>query len=335
MNHETISDDLLLSYLHHELAAYERLHVEQWLDASPDNRARLEAVEALWMKLALPDRVPDEWDVDKAWTKVSQRVDDALRTKQRHKALTRRLLWLTVPIAAVLSLIIIYRGLVDPAPETIYLSAGTEQLTDTLPDGSVVMLAPGSRLWYGANMNEFRRDVGLSGEAFFSVVHDSVHPFTVKTAIGLVKVLGTKFIVRTSADTSLFVSVDEGLVALEPDHQRQGSAAAHIGAGEAGIVTRTHPEPRPAVPAPPAEFFGYTGIVSFNDEPLTSVAATLSLTHGIVLRFNLSTIERMRLTATFSHQPPDEIVAVVAATLDLVVESHGNKTYTLKPAGGE
>jgi ferric-dicitrate binding protein FerR (iron transport regulator) len=70
----------------------------------------------------------------------------------------------------------------------------------TLPDGSVVNLNSGSTLRYPAKFNRSSRNVYLEGEAFFDVKKDPQHPFYVKTDVITIKVLGTKFNVKSYAD---------------------------------------------------------------------------------------------------------------------------------------
>lgn len=62
----------------------------------------------------------------------------------------------------------------------------------TLPDGSQVWINAKSRLVYHAFSNS-RREVELSGEAFFKVAHNEKAPFVVKTDKCEVQVLGTTF----------------------------------------------------------------------------------------------------------------------------------------------
>ncbi len=62
----------------------------------------------------------------------------------------------------------------------------------TLPDGSVVRIAPGSELQY-ADKFTGKRSVKLSGEAFFAVEKMPAKPFTVETEHLMVTVLGTEF----------------------------------------------------------------------------------------------------------------------------------------------
>ncbi|MCE5331178.1 MAG: FecR domain-containing protein [Bacteroidales bacterium] len=70
----------------------------------------------------------------------------------------------------------------------------------TLPDGSTVNLNSGSVLRYPAHFNYENRSVTMEGEAYFDVKKDTSHPFYVKTNGVTVRVLGTKFNVKSYPD---------------------------------------------------------------------------------------------------------------------------------------
>ncbi len=66
-----------------------------------------------------------------------------------------------------------------------------------LPDGTQVWLNSGSKLAYANDLtNEATREVTLSGEAFFEVVHDEQHPFIIHTQSFDIKDIGTAFNVK-------------------------------------------------------------------------------------------------------------------------------------------
>jgi transmembrane sensor len=63
-----------------------------------------------------------------------------------------------------------------------------------LPDGTQVWLNAGSTIKYPISFEgSNERDVELSGEAYFEVVHDRTKPFRVQTKDQLIEVLGTHF----------------------------------------------------------------------------------------------------------------------------------------------
>ena len=63
----------------------------------------------------------------------------------------------------------------------------------TLPDGTTVKLNANTRIEYPQHFSAGTREVRLSGEAFFEVTKDTLHPFRIETINAAVEVLGTSF----------------------------------------------------------------------------------------------------------------------------------------------
>jgi len=72
--------------------------------------------------------------------------------------------------------------------------------TITLPDGTKVWVNAGSKLTYENSYGNKLREVSLSGEAFFDVVHNAEKPFVIHTSKMDIRVLGTAFNVRCYPD---------------------------------------------------------------------------------------------------------------------------------------
>jgi transmembrane sensor len=83
-----------------------------------------------------------------------------------------------------------------------------------LPDGSMVWLNAASSLTFTADlMKEGKRNVKLSGEAYFEISKDKSHPFIVKTDRQEIEVLGTHFNVNAYLDDeNQITTLLEGLV---------------------------------------------------------------------------------------------------------------------------
>lgn len=83
-----------------------------------------------------------------------------------------------------------------------------------LPDGSTVWLNSGSKLLYVDMLKVAnRREVTLTGEAYFDVAHDEKKPFIIHTASIDVKVLGTEFNVKAyPEDATVETSLIRGSV---------------------------------------------------------------------------------------------------------------------------
>lgn len=80
-------------------------------------------------------------------------------------------------------------------------TANGETYKVSLPDGSLVVLNARSSLTYSASLIERgKRQVKLSGEAYFEISKDKAHPFVVRTNNQEVEVLGTHFNINSYDD---------------------------------------------------------------------------------------------------------------------------------------
>lgn len=110
----------------------------------------------------------------------------------------------------------------------------------TLADGTRVWLNSRSELRYPVSFTGDRREVALSGEAYFEVTKDEAHPFVVAVNDMEVKVLGTRFNVNAQSEgfvkTVLVegcvnVKGKEGQVVLHPNQMaeyREGDGRLHV-----------------------------------------------------------------------------------------------------------
>ncbi|MHA4896521.1 FecR family protein [Pedobacter sp. PWIIR3] len=81
------------------------------------------------------------------------------------------------------------------------LTAKGQQYQVVLPDGTKVWLNAASSVKFPATFADLKnRIITLTGEAYFEVAKDKLHPFIVKTAQQEIKVLGTHFNVNSYAD---------------------------------------------------------------------------------------------------------------------------------------
>jgi transmembrane sensor len=92
-----------------------------------------------------------------------------------------------------------------------------------LSDGTEVNLNYGSKIKYPQNFTGDTREISLSGEAYFEVVHNPDKPFIVRTGKLNVKALGTEFNVNTYPDNDIIATtLVEGKVIIEkilPDNK--------------------------------------------------------------------------------------------------------------------
>ncbi len=93
-----------------------------------------------------------------------------------------------------------------------------------LPDGSIVILNSGSKIYINEYFGVTARDVFLEGEAFFDVKHNKDLPFIVHTAAMDVRAVGTAFNVKAYIDEKVTeTSLVRGLieVTIKEDKNRK------------------------------------------------------------------------------------------------------------------
>ena len=150
---------------------------------------------------------------------------------RRRTVIKRWLLPLTGVVAALLIFIALKNYIQRPGSEEKKNVSLSQVITKPgsktqvqLPDGSSVWLNASSHLTYDETFGKKIREVNLTGEAFFDVVKDPLHPFIIHTKAIDVKVLGTQFNVKAYpeeafTETSLIRGSVEITVKNRPDEK--------------------------------------------------------------------------------------------------------------------
>ena len=152
----------------------------------------------------------------------SERMRDELKRKVRKYRQFRRFMKVAavaIPFIFIVSLVpfIAYQNglLADTNMEEIYVPKG-ERLQIILQDGTKVYINSDSRLKYPKVFQLFKREIELTGEAYFEVNKEAMRPFIVHLNKLDVKVLGTKFDVRSYMnENNITVALDEGKIAMK------------------------------------------------------------------------------------------------------------------------
>jgi ferric-dicitrate binding protein FerR (iron transport regulator) len=145
--------------------------------------------------------------------------------------------------AAVLVAVLVLPKMFDtqldlPAPVMVAVTADAHEIKEVvLPDSSIVNLREGSTITFPENFGGSRA-IKLDGEAFFSVMKDTQHPFTVEAGDVTVTVLGTEFNMKAWADEpTAEVVLASGSVEI-----RTGDAVEVLKPAEQATVHRTTSE---------------------------------------------------------------------------------------------
>ena len=183
----------------------ERQAFAQWRDAHPVHAFEYEAMLEIWDVAGdLPCPAP-----------VVPMVRAKPQTPWRTMGIAAAVCALALPLAA-------FSGWhLGWLPNSYQHFESTDNVrTVTLNDGSQVELNLGSELTY-RNYKDQRQVTLKKGEAFFSVSHDTRHPFVVKAAEGRIRVTGTKFNVWMYED-QVKVNLIEGSVLVSSNDDLPG-----------------------------------------------------------------------------------------------------------------
>ena len=310
-------DDLILASLQGQLSAIDAARLDAWRRASPENEAQYQDLARVW-RLA-DHRDPFVADVSQPPSMQALLARSARREAEVPKARGgSRHRWAvligTMAAAASIAIAVVrVRGDGDRT-NAPYLST-SEFVTDTaetatarLDDGSVVRLAPSSRLRVTPVADQ--REVWLDGEAFFAVARDETRPFRVRTRAGKVEVLGTRFDVRVEGSGMRLV-VTEGRVALSTADRH-----VEVGAGEVATVASDGTLTIARTPDPTQLLEWMRGFLVFQDTPLRQVAHELEGRFGVRVLLPDSALASRTVTAWFTHQDLDQILAAVCSAVD-------------------
>lgn len=309
-------DALLASYLAGESDAAGVAEAEAWIAASEENRAYFESMRKTWNATAAK-HAAHRFDTDAAWSKLKSRMEETTTQPAKRKNYG----W----VAAVLFLlgfgVVTWQlmSTADPVKQ-MQLASTDALLTDTLSDGSVISLNRDSKLDYPSSFDKNgRREVTLTGEAFFDVAHDAEHPFIIHTPLMDVKVLGTSFNVRAYPNSdSVRVSVKTGRV--------QCTAAGDtvvITPGEFAVYHKDTGRLRKGIDEDPNTLSYRSRIFSFRRTPLSEAITKLNDVYGSSIVLKNDQLRNCPLDADFKNQTIDNIISVIEVALNLSAKREG------------
>jgi transmembrane sensor len=106
-----------------------------------------------------------------------------------------------------------------------------------LPDSTHVWLNSGSEIKYPSPFAQDKRQVELTGEAFFDVVKDAAHPFLVKAGKMNIEVKGTKFnVINYPGETLTELVLQSGSVRLFSGNYGDNITVTYIKPGECALL---------------------------------------------------------------------------------------------------
>lgn len=253
------------------------------------------------------DNIPFEaFADDREKTQIAEEMLTVIRGKLRTQRLYR--LWRNVAAAAVILIttsVFSYRAyLASPINNTTqvwqhYAAGKGEFKKILLPDSSVIHLRPGSKIAIAQPFIQQTRQLKLeTGEVYFEVSHDPVHPFLVTAGPITTEVLGTKFIINNDAlSADIRVSLLSGKVAVRSQKAQLGILLPNH-----QLSFNRHTE---AVKLENSNAYStenwLNGEYILEDVPLKSFAKTFGNAFSMEIRFKQEALEKLNVSIQFNR----------------------------------
>jgi len=269
---------------------------------------------------------------------VNRILNDSVRTLPLHKTRTIGLRW-WYAAAAVLVLVGLgwlisgdnafrktnytYKRYVSasPVPLKEIVNKGRKPMKVSLPDGSEIELMPGAAVSYApVFIQNHKREVYLSGDAFFEVQKDKANPFFVYANDLVTRVVGTSFTIKSSAER-VEVIVRTGKVAvmqakdlgdensriemlLTPNQQAVFTA-------EKPVLARSITENPVAIAHPVAK-----PDFTFDNQSVGEAFKLLQETYGIPILYDSARLENCYLRVALRDEPFFDKLGIICSTIE-------------------
>jgi transmembrane sensor len=332
-----------------DLPEREEIELRQWLDADPERRQLFHEMRAVWDEAAAAH---GEWDTSALRERIlaTRKEREPQGTQQTHRArrnspasglarvmAARRKSTAVYALAAAVVLMVgaaswfavrAKRDTVVAAPMREVSTKRGQRATVQLSDGSRITLGPASTVKYAERFAATGpRDVQLVGDAYFEVVHNEKRPFMVRTALGVARDLGTKFLVRAHEDVPYVdVVVVEGKVSLKM--AEMGNRKSEIGrrdsvllepadlgrldaAGNLGVERKTDLS---------GVLAWMRGQLVFKNAAVSEVVAEIERSYDVNVRIGDPLLRDLRFSGSFGAQPATDVVASFARAIGATAE---------------
>ncbi|MGN6213733.1 FecR domain-containing protein [Parafilimonas sp.] len=375
-------DELLVRYLTGDLNDEEKAHVENWLAAAP-NRKYFDELKAIW-NLAQLNHSSKHIDISKEWLHFQQTigaasaetiteqsnikdddVDPVLQIQPRHGILYR----LSVA-AAVAAAVVLIAGLgwkffysnkkevqvaqqikSDTSRVFIMHHASNTSGKDKkiyMSDSSLIILADRSEITYAEPFSQ-KRDIDLTGKAFFKVAKGRPVPFMVTSRDITTTAIGTEFTVTAfKNDDQLSVRLHEGKVVVKPADKTDPKMkeAVYLLPGQellysykTGVTVRafrTKPvaqssdkvsEPAEDSPDIPDNIKG--SWYMFNNQSLEEVFISLSALYNVKILYNKKDIAKIYFTGKYDKAESLETILNRIGTINKLTVTKNDTAFII------
>lgn len=276
---------------------------------------------------------------------MRRRLDERMKAEMEQATVSRRIggrnPWLLMAACIGLILVSFFAYVLVKQPASIHAPELTELVRNTfnplqthensgnslvtldLPDGSRVTLLPGSAVRFSEKaFNGAKREIQLSGNAFFEVSPDSQRPFLVYSEDLVTHVMGTSFWVKDNRQSKTKeVEVVTGKVRVYPKQKKAPETEEVVLTAkqkatylvQTGRLEYNNPEEEELVRV--TETFDNTHILNFQNHTLYDIRLVLEQEYQTVITLGNEELAQCRFTGDVTGLTLEDVLLVLCKTI--------------------
>lgn len=317
----------------------------EWVELHPYKQTDVEKATLLLESIGESFDQITEFEIRNELHRLAQRLDQTSEVAESPVVSFWRGRWIWAAAVSLLGMVslgwwlaqselftstsLTYTDLVNNTRAQLTEYTNTDQLPYTLalPDGSTIVLQPGSKVSYHQEFAGELREVYLSGEGFFDVAKNPAKPFYVYANNVVTKVLGTSFTIKANpGDDQVQVEVKTGRVSVFKNSSNAEVANDGASTIENEIVLKPNQKlvflnkenqfARSLVEQPEVlKEAAVKPTFNFKATPIKDVFAELEKAYGIELVYDKDVMKDCYLTGSFADEPLFEKLDLITRTI--------------------
>lgn len=320
----------IINFLEGNLSNDEQAELAKWInDCEANARFYVETKDTWEASLANGDEIANttqEWEKFKSLVKSSSAgVQSGLK---KTLVIWQSVAAVLVVTVAILSVLVSLNYFVSGNNEVLTVQTIVptgEKSQILLPDGTKVWINSASVLSYNTGYGKQNRDVEIDGEAFFEVAHNAEIPFNVHTKDCEIKVLGTKFNVRSyDTNTQTETALLEGKVEVTLLKGKQ----VNLIPGQLAVADNENNELKIVQRNVTNSICWKDNVLRFDNTPLSEVVDKLGYWYGVNFHLsNAQNLEEKHFTFTVKTESLKELLDIVKLVQPLNYQIKGEDIY--------
>ena len=276
----------------------------------------------------------EEIDIDRAWKSLNSRliknghnsIESSVRISPFRTTLFRIAAAALLLISMGTAAIFINNPGILSKKDTVVALNDQKNVLISMPDGSKVYLNRNSTFAYRKNFGKHRRDVTLSGEAYFEIAPDASKPFIIDAGNAKVKVVGTSFnVITNNSESAVEVFVKTGKVVVSDN---SGSQTIQLDPGFVGTMNSNTSEKK--VNGDRNYLSWRTNYLDYSGQKLSIVFNDLKRVYNMDIIADDPTILENTWVSPIDNLPQETIIRLICTSFNLGYTKDGNVYHLSK-----